>query len=231
MFHVEQIQLIQEALNSKGISLPSEVLDQFRLYQDLLNAWNQKINLFSKSDQNRIITRHFLQSIGLLLVYSFSPRCRVLDLGTGAGFPGLPLKIVRPDLYLILVEATKKKAMVLKEIIQALHLSDIEIIPDRIENIKDRIPPVDIVVSRAVADLNKLVHWSWPCLKKRGGELIAIKGIGVDREIITLRIKATQDIVEGWKVIPYNPFPEFMNLTNSRVVVVRMANKKIKGNY
>jgi 16S rRNA (guanine527-N7)-methyltransferase len=223
---VEPVEWIQEATQKQKISLPSNALDQFRLFQMLLLEWNQKINLISKNDRSRIVTRHFLESIGLLTVFQFPPESRILDLGPGGGFPGLPLKIARPDLDMVLVESTKKKVVFLEKVVKALQLTGVEIISGRIESVSKQILPIDIVVSRAVADLATLVCWSLPCLKKgEGGKLIVIKGKGVDQEIQRLQAKVFQNKVSGWQAIPYNPFSEFFALKDSAVVIVQMVKR------
>lgn len=223
---MEPIEWIQEATQNQKIFLPPKALNQFRLYQLLLLEWNQKFNLISKNDQLRIVTRHFLESIGLLTVFGFPPKNRVLDLGTGGGFPGIPLKIVRPDLDIILVEATQKKVTFLNKVASVLQLSNVQIIPGRIEVVNKKIQPVDIVVSRAVADLATLVCWSLPCLKRGdGGKLIVIKGKEADQEIRRIQAKAFRDKVSNWQVIPYNPFTEFFTLENSVVIIVKMVKR------
>lgn len=220
---MEPIEWIQVALKNNGISFSSETLDRFRLYQMLIMEWNQKINLISKTDQSRIVTRHFLESIGLLTVFQFPSECRILDLGSGGGFPGLPLKIVQPNLEMVLVEATQKKVVFLQHVVKTLHLKGVEVVPGRIETVFTKIRPVDVIVSRAVADLVTLVRWSLLCIKQGGGKLIAIKGRGTDREIRQLRAGNLQNKVSGWTVVPYNPFPEFFVLMESKAVVVQIT--------
>jgi 16S rRNA (guanine527-N7)-methyltransferase len=222
MFHVEQVKLIKDACIRNDIPLTEEILERFQKYQSSLIEWNKKINLISVNDESRIVTRHFLQSIGLLRVFDFPAGCRVLDLGTGGGFPGIPIKIIRPDLEIILVEATQKKVFFLKELIQILRLTNVVALPVRIESVLDTIKPVDIVVSRAVTDLQNLVRWSRSCLKIGGGYLLAIKGKSLERELEELGTNRRLCSFMTWKVIPYNPFPEQFILKDSHVVVVNI---------
>jgi 16S rRNA (guanine527-N7)-methyltransferase len=225
MFHVEPVELIRDACDHHGIPLTEEMLECFQRYQTSLIEWNKKVNLISVNDEPRVVTRHFLQSIGLLRVFDFPIGCRVLDLGTGGGFPGIPIKIIRSDLELVLVEATQKKVLFLKELIKILDLKNVVALPVRIESIQNSIKPVDIVVSRAVTDLRHLVRWSRPCLKKEGGHLIAIKGKRMDGELADLKTDRRFHRAISWEVIPYNPFPEQFVLNDSHVVVFNIIKK------
>ena len=226
MFHVEHVGIIRDACSSQGIPLTEEALDHFQKYQFSLIEWNKKINLISGNDELRIVTRHFLQSIGLLRVIDFPVGCRVLDLGTGGGFPGMPLKIIRSDLELVLVEATQKKVLFLKEVIEILGLKKVVALPIRIESIGNSIKPVNIVVSRAVTNLKNLIRWSRTCLTRDDGYLLAIKGKSLDRELADLADDRRLCRSVSWKVIPYNPFPEQFVLDDSHVVVVKIINNK-----
>jgi 16S rRNA (guanine527-N7)-methyltransferase len=180
-----------------------------------------KTNLISKKDEPRLVTRHFLQSIGLLTIFNFPHESRILDLGTGGGFPGLPMKIIRSDLDLVLVEATQKKALFLEEIIRILNLKNVVTIPKRVESIKNQIAPADFIISRAVANLNLLVRWSIACLKTDGGRWIAIKGKCVNQEIKQLKADSRVRNKISCEVLSYNPFPELFILRDSYVVIIR----------
>jgi 16S rRNA (guanine527-N7)-methyltransferase len=221
---VEPVDLIRDALLNRGISFDDKVINNFRMYQACLLEWNKKINLISKNDEPHIVTKHFLQSIGLLTVVDFPMNSRLLDLGSGGGFPGIPMKIIRSDMDLVLVEATQKKALFLEEIIKILNLKKIITIPKRVESIKNQIVPADFIISRAVADLNSLVRWSMACLKKEEGRWIAIKGKYVNQEVEQLNVdKRVQNMI-SCEVLPYNPFPELFVLHDSYVVVIKKRN-------
>jgi 16S rRNA (guanine527-N7)-methyltransferase len=223
MFHVEQVGLIRDACISSGIPFSEDALECFQRYQSALIEWNKKINLISGNDEPRIVTRHFLQSIGLLRVFDFPAGCRVLDLGTGGGFPGIPIKIIRPDLDMVLVEATQKKVLFLMELIQILGLTHVVALPVRIESIRGTIKPVDIVISRAVTDMRNLVRWSRSCLKKDGGYLLAIKGKRLESELTDLKTDRRLCSSVSWKVIPYNPFPDQFVLNDSYAVIANIT--------
>jgi 16S rRNA (guanine527-N7)-methyltransferase len=216
---VEPIELIQEAIHERGMQLLPDALDRFRLYQDQLIKWNQKINLISKKDETRIVTRHFLESIGILTVSHFSKDIRVLDLGTGGGFPGLPMKIIRPDLKMILVEATQKKVNFLKQLVDLLQLDNVDIIPERIESVNKQIQPVDIVVSRAVANIDLLIRWSLPCMRA-GGKLITVKGVDFEKEMRLVKAKLNRYRIQDLRVERFNPFSVYRNLLQSYVFVI-----------
>jgi 16S rRNA (guanine527-N7)-methyltransferase len=217
---VEPVELIREALLNRGISVQDEIIDSFRLYQSHLLDWNMKTNLISKNDETRIVTRHFLQSLGLLTVFDFPQESRIFDLGTGGGFPGLPIKIVRSDLDMVLVEATQKKAVFLEEVVKNLKLEKVMIIPKRIESLKNQIKPADFILSRAVADLNLLFRWSKALIKNTGGQLISIKGKGVIQEMQRLKADNRTHGRLSFKILKYNPFPELFVLHDSFIVVI-----------
>jgi len=217
---VEQRDLLQKAVKSLGISVYPGMFDKFSQYRDILLEWNRRINLISRNDEMRIVKRHFLQSIGLLKIVDFPLKARVMDLGTGAGFPGVPLKIVRPDLQTVLVESKQKKGIFLLHLIEQLGLKETEVVWGRIEEMKDRIDPVDFVVSRGVTDLVTLFKWSRDFLKPQEGKLVALKGSGVERELERLRKGASAMGVKQWERVRYNPFPHLFQLRESWVVVV-----------
>lgn len=151
----------------------------FALYINELLEWNKKFNLTRIIDPEEIRIKHFEDSLTLLQAIKLTDQT-VADVGTGAGFPGIPLKIVCPDIKLTLIEATRKKTEFLKHLVAALNLKDVEIIWGRAEELKDR--QFDFVVARAVAKLPKLVEWCLP-LVKQGGTFIAMKGQNVKEEL------------------------------------------------
>jgi len=156
----------------------------YQIYLSELLEWNQKFNLTSITDPAAIQIKHFEDSLTILKVVDLKDQ-RVVDVGSGAGFPGIPLKIERPEIKLTLVEATCKKINFLKALVKKLGLTDIEIIWDRAEKINQDPKykgKFDLALARAVAKLDKLVGYCLPFLKP-GGIFIAQKGPGVDAEI------------------------------------------------
>ncbi|MCB0685209.1 MAG: 16S rRNA (guanine(527)-N(7))-methyltransferase RsmG [Saprospiraceae bacterium] len=130
------------------------------LYQDL----NQKINVISRKDIDSLYIHHILHSLVLKKFDRFHPGAKILDLGTGGGFPGIPLAMMYPDCQFTLIDGTRKKIEVVKTIIQSLQLTNVEAIPVRAEDLTGQF---DFVVSRAVASASKIWHWSKHLLPRK----------------------------------------------------------------
>lgn len=169
--------IMEEFCRSISIEFTNNMYDKFYKYMQVLIEYNKKVNLTSIIDEENIIRRHFIDSISLLN-YKLYHGCILCDVGTGAGFPGLPLKIVRPDIKLTLIEATTKKVKFLEYIISLLGIDGIIILNDRVENISHDPryrEKFDYVISRAMARLNRLLELSFP-LVRLNGEYISLKG-------------------------------------------------------
>ncbi len=157
---------------------------EFELYEKLLLEWNQKINLTAITEHKDIETKHFLDSLTPLEYRDFKNKY-VIDVGTGAGFPGLPLKIAVPEMRLCLMDSLNKRINFLNEVTNALALKDVECVHSRAEDgsrDKKYRERFDIAISRAVAALNALVEYDLPFVKV-GGEMIALKGPSAYDEI------------------------------------------------
>src|SRR5579884_4134874 len=124
----------QEGLHRLGLTLSEEQREQFARYREELLDWNTRVNLTAITNPEEVQIKHFLDSLSLLLVYD-KPQTRLLDIGAGAGFPGLPLKIVRPDWHVTLLEATGKKVTFLQHIIETLQLEGVEAVHGRAEEL------------------------------------------------------------------------------------------------
>ena len=160
-----------------NLELTPEQLAAFETYAGELRLWNERFNLTAITDPEGIQVKHFLDSLSVLKVLP-AGAARVIDVGTGAGFPGLPLKIVRPDLALTLVEATGKKVTFLEAIVAKLGLLDVTVLKARAEEIgQDRAhrEQYDWALARAVAELAVLLEYTLP-LVQRGGHVLAQKG-------------------------------------------------------
>ena len=166
---------VQEMLD---VNLTSQQLEAFRQYQSDLISWNEQFNLTAITEPVGIEVRHFLDSLTCLLTLSSGTSMRVVDIGTGAGFPGLPLKIVCPQISLTLIEATKKKADFCQHIVDSLELEGVEVLHGRAEEVGhdgDYRSAFDWAIARAVAPLPVLVEYLLPFLKI-GGHALAQKG-------------------------------------------------------
>ena len=131
-------------------------LNQFEKLNDLYQDWNLKINVVSRKDIDEIYLRHVLHSLGIAKVQKFNPGASILDVGTGGGFPGIPLAILFPETQFHLVDSIGKKIKVVEEVSAGLGLSNVKITNDRVENIDGH---YDFIVSRAVAQMETFVRW------------------------------------------------------------------------
>ncbi|MCJ7822759.1 MAG: 16S rRNA (guanine(527)-N(7))-methyltransferase RsmG [Armatimonadetes bacterium] len=167
-----------------NIALPEASLDRYRAYLDLLLADNRRASLTAITDPTEIATKHFLDSLTCLRIRDIAPGERIADIGSGAGFPGLVLAIIRPAHY-TLIEATKKRAAFLQRATEALGIPDTTVIPSRAEEVghdPDHREAYHLVLSRAVAPLAVLLEYALP-LTRLGGHFIAYKGPAADEEL------------------------------------------------
>ena len=184
LFMNPDMQYLAQGAKLLGLELSAAQLESFYLYQRELLLWNAKTNLIAESTENEIIPRHFLDSLTACR-YIIKQNARIVDIGTGAGFPGLPLKIALPSLQLYLVESNRKKISFLKHLIRLLKLPDVFTLNERTENIlKSDVyrEKFDIVISRASLKLPELLSLSDYFLAPEG-LLITLKGPGVDEEL------------------------------------------------
>lgn len=172
--HVPDVFL--EGLRQLGLELTEQQLGQFLQYRQELIDWNTRINLTAITDPEEVLIKHFLDSLSLLMVYD-APEARLLDIGAGAGFPGLPLKIVRPQWQVVLLEATGKKVRFLQHIIETLQLKDVVAVHGRAEELANKSEyraSFDLVTARAVASLPMLLEYAAPFCRV-GGRMIFLK--------------------------------------------------------
>ena len=166
------------------LSLTEEQLDRFDLYFRLLTEWNEKINLTAITDAQGVAVKHFADSLSLLQYITLPQGASLIDVGTGAGFPGVVLKIARPDIRLTLLDSLKKRFLFLEDLMTALDL-EADFVIGRAEvygqNTAYR-ESYDYAVSRAVANLNTLSEYCLP-LVRQGGSFIAFKGSATDEEL------------------------------------------------
>lgn len=161
-------------------------LQQFGQLDELYKDWNGKINVISRKDIDSLYLKHVLHSLAIAAVVEFNAGVQILDIGSGGGFPGIPLAILFPEVQFHLVDSIAKKVKVIEEVVKATGLQNVTTAHTRAEEIKNR--RFDFVVSRAVAPLKMLWQWSAPLLKKGGEQelpngLLCLKGGDLVQEI------------------------------------------------
>ncbi len=165
----------------RNIVISEEMIEQFQLYADLLKEWNAKMNLTAIDEKEEVFEKHFFDSI---LPLNESIQGKIADVGTGAGFPGIVWKIVRPELQVSLIEPTGKRCKFLEEVITQLKLKDIQIFNERSEeHVKHHREEYDVVTARAVANLRVLSELCCPLVKK-DGIFLTMKGSHGDDEVL-----------------------------------------------
>ena len=143
----------------------SRQLEQFAALEDLYTEWNSKINVISRKDIGSLYEKHVLHSLSIAAVFDWKPGMEVVDIGTGGGFPGIPLAIFFPQVKFHLVDSIGKKIKVVNAVAAALELQNVTTQHTRAEDVKNR--RFDTVVSRAVAPLADLISWANPLLRKK----------------------------------------------------------------
>lgn len=178
--NLSEKQLLFDTTKEMDIPLTEEMLEQFMLYQELLLDWNTKMNLTSITDKTEIVLKHFADSLSPVPVTAGLQEGQpsVIDVGTGAGFPGIPIKIALPNTQLTLLDSLQKRITFLETVCTDLGLENVECIHGRAEEFgkdMDYRESYDFCVSRAVAHLSTLLEYTLPFVKI-GGTLIALKG-------------------------------------------------------
>ncbi len=171
-------------------NLTEQQQSQFAHLDALYREWNAKINVISRKDINHLYAHHVLHSLAIAKVIEFKPGAAILDIGTGGGFPGIPLAIMFPETNFMLMDGTRKKITVVQEVANGVNLQNVTAMHMRVEEFKQR--KFDFAVSRAVAPLEKLVEWSFRLIKQKDQKhvlpngLIALKGGDLNAEIKAL---------------------------------------------
>lgn len=175
----------KNGLAELGIELSEEQLNQFIIYYEMLIEKNKVMNLTAITEYEEVIEKHFLDSLSLIKAVDLNKEATVLDLGTGAGFPGIPLKIAFPNLKILLMDSLNKRIHFLKEVIDELKLTDIDAVHGRAEEMarkKEYRENFDFCVSRAVANLASLSEYCIPFVKN-GGAFISYKSGDIEEEL------------------------------------------------
>jgi len=180
-----KLEQFKDALSEKGITLSYEQLEQFKKYFSMLVEWNEKINLTAITDEEEVYLKHFYDSLTAAFYYDFSGDLSICDVGAGAGFPSIPLKICFPELKVTIVDSLQKRINFLNELAAKLELENVAFYHDRAENFgknKKFRETFDIVTARAVARMSVLSELCLPLVKKNG-VFIAMKGANAEEEL------------------------------------------------
>ena len=180
--------LLTEYSNTIDIKISKKEIDLLYRYMNLLLDWNNKINLTAITKEEDIILKHFIDSISINEY--LKEKNKIMDIGTGAGFPGIPLKIINPNMEFILVDSLNKRINFLEEVAKELCLEKMQLIHSRVEDLAKNMnyrEKADVVVSRAVANLRVLVEYMLPFVKKEG-ICICMKGPNIEEEIEEAKI-------------------------------------------
>lgn len=175
----------EKDLNVLGVTLTKEQIVQFLKYYELLVEWNGFMNLTAITDYDEVMKKHFVDSLSLIKTYDVNKKVKVIDVGTGAGFPGLALKIAYPNLQVTLLDSLNKRINFLNEVILQLGLTGVETVHGRAEDFAkpDKLRgKFDLCVSRAVANLSTLSEYCLPFVKE-GGEFISYKSEKINEEM------------------------------------------------
>ena len=206
----------RNSMNSIGIELMDSQLNAFETYYDMLIDRNKVMNLTAITEFDEVMDKHFLDSVYLFRSIELKADYKLIDIGTGAGFPGIPLKIVFPELKITLLDSLNKRVGFLNDVIDELNLNDIEAIHGRAEDIaRDKAyrASYDIAVSRAVANLSTLSEYCLPFMKI-GGKFVSYKSGDCADEVDNA--KAAIHLLGG----KINKIDEFSYSNNSRSFIV-----------
>lgn len=203
------------AIKGLGINLTDKQKKQLEKFYQLLIEWNEKINLTRITEEKDVYLKHFYDSLTIAKVIDLSTKNTLCDVGTGAGFPGIVLKIVYPNLKITLVDSLLKRVNYLNTIIKELELNDIKAIHTRGEELKETF---DVVTARAVANIEKLVTFTMHLVNKNG-QFIAMKG-NIDEELTEAVEKR---INKKYNIIKINKF--FLPIENSNRSLIVIENK------
>ena len=204
-----------QALKELNITLSEKQLDQLEKYYQLLIEWNQKINLTRIMDKEEVYLKHYYDSITITKVVDLKEVNTLCDVGTGAGFPGIVLKIMFPNLKVTLIDSLQKRVNYLNEVIKELDLKDITAIHTRGEDYQGQF---DVVVSRAVANIEKLVGYTMHLVSQEG-IFVAMKG-NIEEELTP---EVRQKIERKYKIIEEHKFN--LPIENSKRCLLVLKNQ------
>ncbi|GAB1429576.1 hypothetical protein MASR2M18_04080 [Ignavibacteria bacterium] len=172
-------------LSAEGIVLDREQMRRLERFADEITYWNEKVNMISRRDAENLWERHIAHSLTILKYCNIPQKSRLLDVGTGGGFPGIPLAIARPDIFVTLTDSIAKKAKMTKMFAQHTGLKTIESLNIRVEMLatdKRHLNYFDVITARAVASASEVIGWTRKLLKK-GGQYVFLKGGDLSGEL------------------------------------------------
>ncbi|HHW56267.1 MAG TPA: 16S rRNA (guanine(527)-N(7))-methyltransferase RsmG [Clostridia bacterium] len=181
----KSVEILVKGAEELGIFLEMFHVEHFQKYYSLLLEWNQKMNLTAITEEKEIVIKHFLDSLFVIKSGKIKGNEKIIDVGTGAGFPAIPLKIVFPDLKATLLDSLQKRINFLERVASELNLREIELVHGRAEELGKNFAyreKFDIATARAVAPLNILLEYALPFVKV-GGYFIALKGKEIEEEV------------------------------------------------
>ena len=193
--------MMSEIIKNYFPTLTTKQIEQFKLLEPLYKDWNSKINVISRKDIDELYVRHVLHSLGIAKVQGFKAGSSIMDVGTGGGFPGIPLAILYPDTEFYLIDAIAKKIKVVQEVVDALELKNVKASQQRAEKVKGEF---DFIVSRAVTNMPDFVKWVRNKVKKQSQHqlkngILYLKGGDLTEELALYQTATTYDLSDYFK--------------------------------
>lgn len=181
----KKIEQLEEGIRQLGLNLSTDQLNQFITYYEILVEWNQVMNLTAITEFDEVVQKHFVDSLSIVKAVDMKEKLNIIDIGTGAGFPGIPIKIAFPHVEVVLLDSLNKRIQFLNEVIQTLQLKGIRAVHGRAEDFsrnKEYREVFDLGVSRAVANLASLAEYCMPYVKV-GGTFLPYKSGKIEEEL------------------------------------------------
>ncbi len=225
---MNNVEILTEGARTLGLSLSEHQVQQLMNYKDLLLEWNEKMNLTAITDEKEVMIKHFLDALSCATVDKIKENAKIIDVGTGAGFPGIPLKVYFPKISLTLLDSLNKRINFLKTVCDAIEIKDVQFVHGRAEDFgtsKQHREKYDIAVARAVAELNVLSEYCLPFVRV-GGYFICQKGPSIHEEIE--RGKKAIEALGGRIVDRKDIALPFSDITHNIVIIEKVKNTPTK---